>query len=690
MMFTSLQHTWPLPAQVQNYASASRYVEELLTPFSAPETTGRGRSSDAEILSWKGIDTMNDFNDATFWCVAIFGTGQVGRLLASSTASLNQSSVAMSAAGRSEQRRRRESWARFVTRLVIVDASTFPQVEQFASLLEALFPTNDFLTLSAQLHRFSSMTASVVLTSLCLQCPMILQHLRAVGGNWIDAVDALRKQTHEMAQQGRHQRTPADVVRACETLFRLSRAIWSVLSACPFLADFVSPLRRLLPTLRTIAEVIAPRVQHFAMSCEALSSRRPDLTRAIHAAANYSVDTAVNLIVFSTHSMSDRCARHCRAVESSLSEVLSARGGIVVSTLAQSRSFSIRDALLALSQPHGHANQPSHEGTGRIDPHLFRDALELLLPAGGNRAGRDHHAGFCEAVLLCVQALGIDLGEHGGVHGGVATSAAAPSPPASWSDDDAVLRDVLPDLPIAVLRAAIQYYDRDMERLVADALAGNLPPHVVACGNASACEASGDDGGFHRLQSMLDVLADADGADQDRLTIGRANDDDDDEDGQADNMRGQGSDGMTTSGLFDAADATGMGAPSSSADSLLHVRRHAHFIASLLYEDERDDGGDGGEASNVVRSRGARGGAAAVEDDDDAEFAETAARGLGDNDDEDNELLRFTNPNWRHPPLPPVARRDLQSDATSSTAANARSTYAHKSKAVKKIKHRTH
>jgi hypothetical protein len=376
------------------------------------------------------------------------------------------------------------------------DGQVLPHPGKLASRLAKLLPADCLPALALCLLRSGPARGSVALTSLLIQAPSLLLHLKGVGSTWCDGVHSLAVAVTDEARKGRFQRLPTDTLALAERAHRLAKQLWSLLHACPFAVDYIAPLPRLIASLRVVADTIAPLLQHAVMTSDVLAPRRPALVRAMAATANAAADAAeIALIFASAHDDSRRvdCRMLSGNADEHLGDTLAAYGPVVVRRCLGAEGSPAK----LLYQLASETSANSADASGNV----LAAALNELEPA---RAGAPSVHIFAERVLTGLSQRGVMVLETD-LQPAVAASVAAKRkqtaklPVGNMNDTsragaagsaavdaaplDATARmvlDVMPHYNPAYISEALALYDGSAEMLLDAAMMSNLPPHIEA------------------------------------------------------------------------------------------------------------------------------------------------------------------------------------------------------------------
>jgi hypothetical protein len=272
-------------------------------------------------------------------------------------------------------------------------------------------------------------------------------------------------------------------------------SVWAMLHCMPMFADFFCPLKKFMAALRLVAEVVVPLLQHFVMTCDHLATLRVKLTRMTQKLANASVDCAVTALLCASHGTTTgvNAAATARAerLDAAITEDVVAYGGLIPSALLRASGLTFKMLLHSLCDDDCFA-VPDEDERYRA----LRDALPALesTSVGTFEATNRQCLFFAEKVLLGIAAQGVTL-TSADAPGLIVTApvseqqapAAVPPPvapptaPSRHATDANIqmVRELLPDMPVRAVAAALDYYDGQVERLIDDAYSMNLPPHIA-------------------------------------------------------------------------------------------------------------------------------------------------------------------------------------------------------------------
>ncbi|RNF20850.1 uncharacterized protein Tco025E_03580 [Trypanosoma conorhini] len=499
----------------------SRTLQEQ---FPDPDAAVSGtflRTTDASDRTWRDVALIAESDDHTFWTVVANHKSLPLALRNLITAVCNAHS---SAFRRHLQRSDELALITLLVRLVTttsVASSAGVSVTSVASCLEQHVPPALLMPLSLIILRHCGSVASATVTSLILINPAYLCAMPATSASWCDATARLSVQCVREVARGRHQRLAGDVVSLFEQVYRHVKQLWAVVHCAPFLADYM-PLARLLQYLRVVVDLLSPLLQHFLLTCTALANRREQLSKANSAMLNAAINAASILVLFRTyHKVAghDRC--HCverlvastyDALTSHIAQKVQGLPAVLLSDTRRSftrtlhalvppqaaeEDLEIGKVLRCLSEPVPDSKDFS-DGFLGARPRYFELLLLELIRQGFHidvllekkfiTLLEAEELGVSERVLTQAIAGIVDkaTGEaamtrsEGG--NGCSTELCTAAEPTPDSSDPLVniVLGVMPHFNVEGVKAALRYYNEDVEQFILDASMDNIAPHLLA------------------------------------------------------------------------------------------------------------------------------------------------------------------------------------------------------------------
>jgi hypothetical protein len=481
------------------------------------------KPNDLQDKHWQNFDVLAESEAKVFWSVAIHHP-QFPKVLQKCVEEAERSTHAMKDRITVSQYR---SVVAVVSRLVLAfdPSGAKPEVRRcspspnsVASRLAVLLPPHILPQLSLVLFKSSPIRASTVLTALLVQSPSLLRGFHSYVQRWCDTVEDCCSSALQEAKRGRFQRRPADILTLVERSYRGVKQVWAILHSCPALVEYCS-LDRLLNSFKGVVDTLSPLLQYFIMTCEQLGPRRPQLAKALAATVNSAVDAAIVAVVATKFSggpdpkkANDYILPELyRTIERTMVEhVTSHCTGPTRHLLNQIGSIS--GLLNALVPPgeHNNAGKPFKIGpvliaTITASPKFSIGQFGVHLMTGLARHGLLLTTLVKDRFLLSDEATKLGATEDVSLtRAALAESSVTqsqtqlrrPSPPPQQQhrdpvpqptksepltvDDHAIatVQEVLPHLHPESIAQALRYYKNDVETLICEALAGNLPPHL--------------------------------------------------------------------------------------------------------------------------------------------------------------------------------------------------------------------
>ncbi|RNF08390.1 hypothetical protein TraAM80_02850 [Trypanosoma rangeli] len=499
----------------------SRTLKERFPDPDAAVCSTFFRTTDVCDKTWCDMALIAESDDHTFWTVIANHKSLTLTLRNLITVVDNAHS---SAFRRQLQRSDELSLITFLVRLVTttsVVSSAGVSVASVASCLEQLIPPALLMPLSLIILRHCGSVASATVTTLILLNPSYLCTMPVTASSWCDATARLSVQCVKEVARGRHQRLAGDVVLLFEQVYRHVKQLWALVHCAPFLADYM-PLSRLLQYLRVVVDLLSPLLQHFLLTCTALSNRREQLSKANSAIVNAAVNVASILVLFRTYhkvESHDRC--HCverivaptydaltshitRKVQGLPSVLLSDTRRCFTRTLHElvppqtaAQDLEVGKVLRHLSEPVPDSKDFSNGFLGARPRYFELLLLELvhqgfhidvLLEKKFITLLEAEELGASERVITQTIAGIIDKAtgdaamttSGGGNYHSTGLSTVEESASASSDPLISIVLGVMPHFNVDGIKAALHYYNGDVEQFILDASMDNVAPHLLA------------------------------------------------------------------------------------------------------------------------------------------------------------------------------------------------------------------
>ncbi|KAF5226396.1 hypothetical protein ECC02_000520 [Trypanosoma cruzi] len=486
------------------------------------------RTTDASEKTWRDVALVAELDNHTFWTV-VANHRNLPLVLRNLITAVD---VAHSSAFRRQLKRSDEqALITFIVRLATTTSAVLSAGVSLTSVarhLEEIIPPDLLMPVSLIILRHCFSIASVTITSLILLNPLYLCAMSATATSWCNTTSCLSVQCVREVARGRHQRLAGDVVQLFEQVYRHVKQLWALVHCVPFLADYM-PLTRVLQYLRVVVDLISPLLQHFLLTCTTLSKRREQLSKANSAILNAAVNTASILILFRTYQKVagfDRC--HC--VERIVVPVYDALTSHIVQKVRGPPSLLLSNTKRPLTRII-HELVPPQAGTdelevGKVLRHLSEAVPDSKDFSDGFLGARSRylelllleliHQGFHIDLLMEEKFITIHEAEELGASERVITQAilgivekttgdAALSKSDGGNDDVTefpnstaaaaavtttttrassdplvkIVLDVMPQFNVEGIKAALCYYNNDVEHFILDASMNNIPPHLL-------------------------------------------------------------------------------------------------------------------------------------------------------------------------------------------------------------------
>jgi hypothetical protein len=495
---------------------------------------------EANIKNWMSMDTLVTSDESTFWTV--MATHPKLPIVVDQLVRAVDESHATASKLHRVPRTQEELLLKFLVRAMTTLVSNSGSGPRYSIASVALrythiFPSSLLLPISLMLLRASGPISSTAIASFLLISPVALTHLTSVTAMWYDSVTQIATKCVTEAKRGRFQRRAGDILPLLERTYRITKHMWALLNAAPYLVDYTD-IRRVMLGLRIVMDIISPQIQHFVMSSDELAPRRPQLTKANAMILNAAVGAATLATIFfsfSTDAADEATtrgptgrggrkspAKKCiaedvmkRFEESCSAYILQYCPGNAAALVERNRN--LRDIFHSIEQPPSQAEGASDDtSTGTMGTRLasfFEWANGHIPNSNDFLAGLvegEERLGTCLIVELVHQGFHVEtLHAKGFLNMQEATmwgarrptqhdassstaavhddgdpqpqvdAAARPSEPMPSGDPavDMVL-SVLPHFTANLAQSALAYYHGDVEQLINDALCGNLAPHL--------------------------------------------------------------------------------------------------------------------------------------------------------------------------------------------------------------------
>ncbi|EKF32660.1 hypothetical protein MOQ_003483 [Trypanosoma cruzi marinkellei] len=477
------------------------------------------RTTDASEKTWHDVALVAELDDHTFWTV-VANHRNLPLVLRNLITAVD---VAHSSAFRRQLKRSDEhALIAFIVRLATTTSAVLSAGVSLTSVarhLEEIIPPDVLMPVSLIILRHCFSIASVTITSLILLNPLYLSAMSATATSWCNATSRLSVQCVREVARGRHQRIAGDVVQLFEQVYRHVKHLWALVHCAPFLADYM-PLTRVLQYLRVVVDLISPLLQHFLLTCTTLSKRREQLSKANSVFLNAAVNTASILILFRTYHKvagDDRC--HC--VERIVVPVYDALTSHIVQKVRGPPSLLLSNTRRPLTRIL-HELVPPQAGTDELEVGKLLRHLSEAVPdskdfSDGFLGARSRylelllleliHQGFHIDVLMEEKFITIHEAEELGASERVITQAIlgivekttgdVALPTSDGGNDDVtefstsaaaadssdplvrIVLDVMPHFNVEGIKAALCYYNNDVEHFIIDASMNNIPPHLL-------------------------------------------------------------------------------------------------------------------------------------------------------------------------------------------------------------------
>jgi hypothetical protein len=501
---------------------------------------------EASTKNWASLDVLVTADDKTFWTV-VATHPKLPQAVDQLVRSVDESHATASKQHRVPKQQEKQLiqfLVRLMTTVVHSSGGAKFTTSSVAIRMSHVIPSSLLLPISLMLLRAGGPVASTSLTAFLMVSPIALTHFTSVTAMWYDSVTQIATKCVHEAKRGRFQRRGGDVMPLIERTYRLTKHVWALYNAAPFLVDY-SDIRRVLVGLRIVTDIISPQLQHFIMVSDELAARRPQLTKANAMILNAAIGAASLATMFFTFSndvavtspsgRSSAAAaspkkkdapKSCigetamRSFEESCSAYLLQFCPGVPAALVE-RNKNLREIFHAIEKP------PTHEEGSSNTSSAPGVRLAALLEwangpipnsndfVDGSVEGQER-LGLCLVMELVHQGYSIEklvlLGflDHkeaatwGGGSSQFKPSTGRPSPPTHAPKSSALsapahnsqdhefervstgdpavdmILSVLPHFTPTLAANALGYYNGDVELLINDALSGNLPPHLEA------------------------------------------------------------------------------------------------------------------------------------------------------------------------------------------------------------------
>lgn len=261
--------------------------------------------------TWFDFDSLAKSDPVTFWTVVAHHQ-QLGPLIRAGLSKLDHAQHSTSIpVRRSVKKTQGKALTSVLLRLSCDTAECVRRRVDPADLakkVHALLPLKQFLVFNASVMQYHhGVLASLAGCAFHLVNPLLLCEYNAFVLEWRETVDQIVKRCVKELGRGRYQRQSGDVLLLFEQTYRVVKLLWALLSSCPFVADYLH-LESVLRGLRIIADVISPLLQHFLLTCGALSARREMLSKANAGVLNASLSAAILLFLFRSFSTTTTAA----------------------------------------------------------------------------------------------------------------------------------------------------------------------------------------------------------------------------------------------------------------------------------------------------------------------------------------------------------------------------------------------
>lgn len=494
-------------------------------------------SDDLNDKSWLDLHSLATADAVTFWTV-VTRHSSLPRILSSAFSKVDEAIHSTSiAVKKSISKKQVKALTGVALRLCNSEECVMRRVDpgSLSSHIVKLIPLKHWVLLNEVLLQMNGSFAS--LTGYCMHflSPSYFLGYANFILEWRESIDCVAKRCSVELSRGRYQRLSGDVLLMFERVYRAVKQVSSILQSCPFAADYL-PISHVMRGLRIIVDILSPLLQHFFMTCEALTSRREMLSRANAAMVNACISSATSLILFRGFSCGD--ATRLEFLVPSLPKKLDEhvaeyvelyvrgypldvfmqwagkqrsqrgkRGGLhglfdaLCPSILVEKTRSLGDVWIALMNPLAESSDFISAAPPRqrfFELLLVEQVnqgvhIDELLHRGFITPTEAEQLGASQQTVLCAME-GISLVDEVAARGGDGngSSAAAASitesssrPPAAPSNVcepgsfGAIVQEVFPHFSVIGITAALQHYQNDIEQLINDASCDNLPPHLV-------------------------------------------------------------------------------------------------------------------------------------------------------------------------------------------------------------------
>lgn len=499
--------------------------------FQQPESSAK---------NWRSFAILSTSDDVTFWTV-VANHSKLPHVVDMAARAVDESHATSSRQHRVAAEDQ-NSFVAFLLRLMTTLPMTPPpqrllmDVETVASRMNHVLPTSVLFPVTLILMRVNGHHACLSLASFLITCPIPLSQLSGATSMWYDSVAAIASRCVIEAKRGRFQRKSGDVLPLLERAYRLTKHIWALLHAAPYLANYMD-VKKVISGLRIVCDIISPIIQHFLLSCDTLQPRRQQLSRANAMLLNAGISATTTLLLF----LSYQSLRSSKMEKKFLNpntiaafdqllyrEMTQKCRTLIVKLLEKTGKsmFKLAAELHPVPAREGELKNPSTTsaavgegaagaGAGKQNPESLFSVLSILSAAIPN--SKDFEEGLIHgkerfAVLILIELVqhglhvdrlvdsgfltveeGYKLGSihadpmtaagdevpHAGATTSAAPNKATPSGATATDDPEAAMvLSVLPHLSVPVVLEAIQYFNHDIETLIMEFVSGNIPPHL--------------------------------------------------------------------------------------------------------------------------------------------------------------------------------------------------------------------
>lgn len=257
-------------------------------------------STDISDKTWCDLDTLANSDETTFWTV-VTQHPRLPAVLAGVFDRIDRAHHSTSpATRRSVTKSQVQSVARVILRLSCESDECLRRnvdVADLAKRISTLLPLPSYLVFNIIAAQANGALASLAGYSLHMLSPTYLCAYGSFMLEWREIIDRTAKLCVRELAKGRYQRLSGDILILFEQTYRAVKQIWALLLSCPFTADYLAP-SILLRSLRIVTDVISPMLQHFLMTCDALTARREVLSKANAGIINAALQASTAFLLF--------------------------------------------------------------------------------------------------------------------------------------------------------------------------------------------------------------------------------------------------------------------------------------------------------------------------------------------------------------------------------------------------------